>query len=42
MTNLLIYVDFIANSLEKGYVVDSIYTDFSKAFDKVDQVFTFK
>ena len=37
-TNLLIYVDFIANSLEKGYVVDSIYTDFSKAFDKVDHV----
>lgn len=35
-TNLLIYQDFIANSLEKGYCVDSIYTDFSKAFDKVD------
>lgn len=36
LTNLLIFNDFISESLENSYQVDSIYIDFSKAFDKVD------
>ena len=36
VTNLLVYEDFISRSMESGYEVDGIYTDFSKAFDKVD------
>jgi len=34
-TNLVSYTNFIASALEEGHVVHSIYTDFSKAFDKV-------
>lgn len=35
-TNLLLYEQTISRALEEGCVVDSIYTDFSKAFDRVD------
>jgi hypothetical protein len=35
MTNLLEYASFVLNSIEDGNQVDSIYTDFSKAFDRV-------
>ena len=33
--NLLTQVDFLLDALERGYQVDTIYTDFSKAFDRV-------
>lgn len=36
VTNLLIYTDYIFQSLDKQVQVDAIYTDFQKAFDKVD------
>jgi hypothetical protein len=29
------YVSFVLNSIEEGWHVDSVYTDFSKAFDRV-------
>lgn len=35
-TNLIAYTSFIALSLQKGQQVDSIYTDFSAAFDKIN------
>jgi hypothetical protein len=35
ITNLLEYASFMLNSIEDGNQVDSIYTDFSKAFDRV-------
>jgi hypothetical protein len=35
ITNLLEYASFVLNSFEDGNQVDSIYTDFSKAFDRV-------
>jgi DNA-binding transcriptional ArsR family regulator len=35
VSNLLEYTSFILKSLEDGLLVDSIYTDFSKAFDKI-------
>lgn len=35
-TNLIVYEDYLLNALENGFQVDSIYTDFSKAFDKVN------
>jgi hypothetical protein len=35
MTNLLEYASFVLNSIEEGCRVDSVYTDFSKAFDQV-------
>lgn len=35
-TNLVIYNNFILNSLENKVQVDSVYTDFSKAFDRVN------
>ena len=34
-TNLVESLDIITDSLDKGLSVDVIYTDFSKAFDKV-------
>ncbi|XP_045451617.1 uncharacterized protein LOC123660605 [Melitaea cinxia] len=34
-TNLLEYVDFISCAMDKGFQVDAVYTDFSKAFDKI-------
>ena len=35
-TNLVVFKTYIIETLEKGYRVDAIYTDFSKAFDSVD------
>ena len=35
-TNLLLYEHFILGAIEEGYQVDSVYTDFSKAFDRVN------
>jgi hypothetical protein len=35
ITNLLEYASFVLNSIEDGNQVDSIYTDFSKVFDRV-------
>ena len=35
-TNLSLYVDFVTNTMARDPQVDSIYTDFSKAFDTVD------
>ena len=36
LTQLLSYWDAILGELEQGHGVDVIYTDFSKAFDKVE------
>lgn len=36
-TNLVVYENTILEALENGFDVDAIYTDFSKAFDKVNQ-----
>ena len=36
ITNLIGYVNFIINAIGKGSEVHAIYTDFSKAFDKVN------
>jgi Reverse transcriptase (RNA-dependent DNA polymerase) len=35
VTNLIEYASFILKAVEEGFQVDSIYTDFSKAFEKV-------
>jgi hypothetical protein len=35
MANLLEYASFVLNSIEEGWQVDSVYTNFSKAFDRV-------
>jgi hypothetical protein len=35
VTNLLEYASFVLNSIEKGWQVDSVYTNFSKASDRV-------
>lgn len=35
-TNLFIYSEYLLNNLNSRLQVDSIYTDFSKAFDKID------
>jgi hypothetical protein len=34
ITNLLAYASFVLNSIEDGNQIDSVYTDFSKAFDR--------
>ena len=36
MTNLTEYIQFLLTNVENGYQVDSVYTDFSKAFDKIN------
>jgi hypothetical protein len=36
VTNLIVYNNFISNSMDKSIQVDSVYTDISKAFDRVD------
>ena len=36
ITNLVSFTKYVLDSIEAGYQVDVIYTDFSKAFDKVD------
>lgn len=38
ITNLLLYNEFLSNALDSSLQVDSIYTDFSKAFDTVDGI----
>lgn len=35
LTNLLVYLDKVTSYIDKGLPVDSIYLDFSKAFDRV-------
>jgi hypothetical protein len=35
VTNLLEYASFVLNSIEGGWQVDSVYTEFSKVFDRV-------
>lgn len=35
-TNLTIFVDYVLNGMANGGQVDAVYTDFSKAFDKVN------
>ena len=35
LTNLLVFLEEVANYLDSGYPVDVIYLDFQKAFDKV-------
>ncbi|XP_051168814.1 uncharacterized protein LOC127286432 [Leptopilina boulardi] len=36
LTNLTLFTNFVASHIGKGLQVDVIYTDFAKAFDKVD------
>ena len=36
VTNLLTFSNFVSRSLDSGVAVDVVYTDFEKAFDKVD------
>jgi hypothetical protein len=35
MTNLIEFTSYVSNCMENGVQEDAIYTDFSKAFDKV-------
>lgn len=35
-TNMITFTDFISNALDSGTQVDAVYTDFSKAFDKIN------
>ena len=35
LTNLLEFLEFVINYIDKGYPIDVIYLDFQKAFDKV-------
>jgi hypothetical protein len=35
VTNLLEYVSFVLISIEEGWQVDSVYTEFQKAFDRI-------
>ena len=35
LSNLLVFVEEVANYLDSGFPVDVIYLDFQKAFDKV-------
>lgn len=37
VTNLMVYQDALLNAFESGIQVDAVYTDFSKAFDRVNQ-----
>jgi len=40
-TNLLVYWNCLINNLDQSHRVDSIYTDFEKAFDKVNHLLLF-
>ena len=42
LSQLLAHVDTVLSYLEQGYNVDTIYLDFSKAFDKVDHTLLLK
>lgn len=35
-TNLRFFNDFLSQALERSYQVDTVYTDFSQAFDTVN------
>ena len=35
-TNLLEFVTYTINAMDRGYSVQALYTDFSKAFDRID------
>jgi hypothetical protein len=35
VTNLLEYASFVLNSIEEGWQVNSVFTDLSKAFDRL-------
>lgn len=37
-TNLGVFIDHITSGMDGGSQVDVIYTDFEKAFDRVDHV----
>jgi Reverse transcriptase (RNA-dependent DNA polymerase) len=42
VTNLIEFTSFVIDQMEDGVQVDSIYTDFSKAFDKVNHTLLIK
>lgn len=35
-TNILVFQRYVLDALKTGYQADVIYTDFSKAIDKID------
>jgi hypothetical protein len=35
-TNLIVFTDYVLDGLERGGQVDAVYTDYSKAFDRVN------
>lgn len=35
-TNLFLYTNYLLEQMNAGFQVDAVYTDFSKAFDKID------
>lgn len=37
-TNLGVFIDYVTNNMDGGSQVDVIYTDFEKAFDRVDHI----
>ena len=37
-TKLVSFTKYVVDFVEAGYQVDVIYTDFSKAFDKIDNI----
>lgn len=41
-SNLTVFTDYCTSQLESGYQIDTIYTDFSKAFDKISHVILLK
>lgn len=42
-TNIIEFISFVKKSIEQGFQVDAIFTDFSKAFDKmVHKILLFK
>ncbi|CAG9121479.1 unnamed protein product [Plutella xylostella] len=42
VSNLLLFSDFISDHLARGDQVDAIYTDYSKAFDRIDHTLLLK
>ena len=41
VTNLAIFTQFVSHTIDKSVQVDVIYTDFSKAFDRIDHTILF-